>query len=71
MSKARKHVEKERSIKLKYYSGAEYKFNIFMKKGKRSFTTSKVARIYIAIPPETGWPGGDPTKNGFKVGGGK
>lgn len=48
-----------------------WKKRIFDRKGKRSATTSKPARIYIAIPPIEGWPGGDPLKNGYRPSGGK
>ena len=39
------------------------------KKNKRSFTASNRAKIYIAIPPPEGWPGGvDYYKNGMRNG---
>lgn len=39
-----------------------------LKKGLRaSRTQSKKGRIYIAIPPASGWPGGDPRQNGWKA----
>lgn len=31
--------------------------------GRRNSTSSKKARVYISIPPETGWPGGRPEDN--------
>lgn len=38
-----------------------------IQKGLRaSRTKSTPARLYVAVPPEGGWPGGDPIKNGFK-----
>lgn len=36
---------------------------------RASRTTSKQARIYFAVPPAEGWPGGDPAKNGWKPNG--
>lgn len=43
-----------------------------LKKGQRaSRTFAKLARVYLAIPPITGWVGGRPEDNGFKRGGGK
>lgn len=48
-----------------------WKKKIFDRKGKRSYTMSKPGRIYVAIPPEEGWPGGDPLKNGYRPSGGK
>lgn len=36
-------------------------------KGMRaSRTRSGPARIYYAVPPETGWRGGEPSQNGFR-----
>jgi len=66
-----KQVTKENSVKPKYYTGGEWKAYSIARKGKRSFTASKVARIYIAVPPTEGWPGGDPLKNGYNPKGGK
>lgn len=38
-----------------------------LRKGARaSRTKSTPAKMYIAIPPITGWPGGDPVKNGYR-----
>lgn len=36
------------------------------RKNRPSRTTSTIARIYIAIPPPEGWPGGAPEKNGWR-----
>ena len=60
-----------KDVKSKYLTGGYWKTEYFRKKGKRSFTTSKPARFYTAIPPIEGWPGGDPIKNGYKLTGGK
>jgi len=48
-----------------------WKRRIFQKRGKRSYTASKKARIYYAFPPSTGWPGGRPEDNGYRAGGSK
>jgi len=38
-----------------------------LQKGNRgSRTASKRARIYFAVPPATGWPGGTPEANGLR-----
>lgn len=66
MAKAKKEIIRDESVKVKHYSGGEWKSRFFAKKGKRSFTASKRARIYVAVPPVTGWVGGDPEKNGYK-----
>lgn len=66
-----KQIVKDSSVKPKYYTGGEYRAYQIARKGKRSFTMSKVARQYIAVPPAEGWPGGDPLKNGYKPTGGK
>ncbi len=34
--------------------------------GGKASTASKKARIYLAFPPPTGWPGGDPIQNGYR-----
>ncbi len=34
--------------------------------GNGSSTKSYQGKIYFAYPPATGWPGGDPLKNGYK-----
>lgn len=36
-----------------------------------SRTRSSKARMYVAVPPPEGWPGGDPVKNGYRPGGKK
>ena len=41
------------------------------KKSNPSRTRSSPARLYIAIPPTEGWPGGDPLKNGYRPSGSK
>lgn len=41
------------------------------KHARASRTHSKLGRTYFAFPPEGGWPGGDPVKNGWKPAGGK
>lgn len=38
---------------------------------RRSFTRSSPGRLYIAIPPETGWQGGAPEANGYRRSAGK
>jgi hypothetical protein len=39
------------------------------KSTKRSFTRSSIGRLYVAIPPPEGWPGGnDYGKNGARLG---
>ncbi len=60
-----------RDVKPKFFSGGFWKAYQIPRKGKRSYTTSKPARFYVAVPPETGWPGGLPEKNGWKPSGGK
>ncbi len=57
------------SILPRYLVGGHWKTKIIKKMGKRSFTKSGVARVYIAYPPPEGWKGGDPRLNG--LGGGK
>lgn len=42
------------------------------KKSKRSFTTSNKGKVYIAIPPPGGWPGGtNYAANGARLKGGR
>lgn len=60
-----------RDVKPRHLSGGLWKTKQIAKKGKQSRTTSKPARFYVAVPPETGWPGGMPEKNGWKPAGGK
>lgn len=41
--------------------------NRLLQKGTRaSRTSSKPARLYVAVPPAEGWPGGSPEKNGYR-----
>ena len=53
----------------RYYDIGMWKSKITRKKGKASRTSSGVARMYIAVPPADGWPGGDPIRNGYRAGG--
>lgn len=71
MSRKKVKIEVGKDVKRKYLVGGSWKSRQIDKKGKASRTTSKPARIYIAVPPAEGWPGGDPAKNGWKPGGGK
>lgn len=38
------------------------------KRNKPIRTRSSIARIYIAVPPPEGWPGGLPEQNGIRPG---
>ena len=60
-----------RDVKKKYLSGGLWKKKIIDNVGKHRHESTKLSRSYIAIPPEEGWPGGDPLKNGYKPQGGK
>lgn len=38
-----------------------------LEKGARGRTErTKLGRVYTAIPPAEGWPGGEPVRNGWK-----
>lgn len=53
------------SMKMKSTMGSWKKHKLL--KGQRaSQTKSKKARIIFVYPPEDGWPGGDPARNGHK-----
>lgn len=53
------------SMKMKSTMGSWKKHKLL--KGQRaSQTKSKKARIIFVYPPEGGWPGGDPARNGHK-----
>lgn len=60
-----------RDVKVKYLAGGEWKSKIIDRLGKHRHESTKLARTYTAFPPEGGWPGGDPLKNGYKPQGGK
>jgi hypothetical protein len=52
----------------RYLAMATWKVKQTAKKNRGSRTASKMARIYVAYPPEEGWPGGaDCSKNGLKA----
>lgn len=53
-----------RDVKKRYLSMATWHSQRISKRGSR--TTSKPARIYIAVPPGEGWPGGSPERNGLR-----
>jgi hypothetical protein len=57
-----------KDILRKYLQGGVWKRLQIAKKDKGKSTASKRSRIYIAIPPKTGWPGGRPEDNGWKPG---
>lgn len=54
-----------RDVLPRYMAMGTWKSKIIDKKGKASRTTSSPATIYVAVPPATGWPGGDPRLNGL------
>lgn len=45
-----------------------WKTKIIRKQGKASRTKSSPARLYVAVPPKTGWTGGRPEDNGYRGG---
>lgn len=53
-------------VKRKYLVGGMYKRRLIEKQGKGRSESSKMPRIYVAIPPPDGWPGGLPEKNGLR-----
>lgn len=55
-----------RDVKLRYLAGGSWKKSIIAKKGKASRTAAKRARVYCAVPPASGWPGGLPGENGYR-----
>ncbi len=66
MSKKQKDPEVGKDVKRKYLVGGVYKRHLIEKQGKGKSEKTKLGRTYIAIPPETGWTGGIPEKNGWK-----
>ena len=64
-------LNRPQDVKPKHFSGGEWKRRAFEAIGRHRHTASGLGRSYIAIPPEEGWPGGDPLRNGYKPTGGK
>jgi hypothetical protein len=69
MARKRKDPEVGKDVKSKYLVGGVWKRHIIEKKDKGRSERTKLGRVYIAIPPPEGWPGGLPEKNGYKAGG--
>jgi hypothetical protein len=55
-----------KDVKSRYLAGGMWKTRIFAKLGKGKSEKCKRPRIYVAIPPLSGWPGGHPKDNGCK-----
>lgn len=51
-----------------HHSMGNWKSRLIKKHGKASRTKSTPARLYVARPPATGWPGGNPADNGYRRG---
>lgn len=60
-----------RDVKKRYLVGGEWKSAIIRCQGKHRHEATKLARVYVAVPPPEGWPGGEEVKNGYKRSGGK
>lgn len=71
MSLKRKDPAVGTDIKRKHLVGGTWKRRKLDKLGKSRSERTKLARTYVAKPPEEGWPGGDPLKNGYRPGGKK
>lgn len=59
-------INRANDLKARYMHMGNWKAEVIKKKGKASRTSATRAKIYIAIPPAEGWPGGDPIRNGLK-----
>lgn len=57
-------------VKSKYLTGGQWKKAYFAKLGKHRHETTRKGRVYIAVPPPEGWPGGLEVNNGYKKRGG-
>lgn len=53
-------------VKLKYKSMGSWRARKIEKGLRGKSEKTKYGGFYIAIPPETGWPGGDPVNNGYR-----
>ena len=60
-----------RDVKPKNLAGGMWRASYYARLGKHRHESTKPGRVYIAIPPKTGWPGGDPINNGWKPAGGR
>lgn len=69
MALKRKDPDVGLDVKRCYLVGGVWKRHIFEKQGKGRSERTKLGRMYTAIPPEAGWPGGAPEKNGWKASG--
>jgi hypothetical protein len=56
-------------VKRCYLTGGLWNRRRLDKEGKGRSSPCKLARVYIAKPPATGWPGGMPEQNGYRPGG--
>lgn len=67
----RKDPEVGNDILRKHLVGGTWKRSKLDKQGKARSERTKHAGFYVAMPPEGGWPGGEPEKNGYRAGKGK
>lgn len=59
-------LNRAKDIKAKYMVMGNWCSAKLDKKNRGSRTGSKSGRVYVAVPPETGWPGGQPENNGLR-----
>lgn len=50
----------------RYMWMGNWRARLQQKGARASRTTSKPARLYVAVPPAEGWTGGLPEKNGYR-----
>lgn len=71
MSKKRGDPDVGHDILKKYLVGGVRNRHKLLKEGRGRSESTKLSRIYVAIPPPSGWPGGAPEQNGYRPGGKK
>ncbi len=67
MALKRKDPEVGHDVLRRYLVGGVWKRHAMDKEGKGRSEKTKHGGFYIAHPPEGGWRGGDPEKNGYRV----
>ena len=64
-------LSRANDLKPQYMWMGNWRSKVHSKTNRGSRTSSKRARLYVAVPPASGWPGGMPENNGYRRSAGK
>jgi hypothetical protein len=68
VAQKRHDPEVGKDVNRRYMVGGVWHRRVIDKQGKGRSERTKLGRLYVAIPPAAGWPGGQPSDNGWRAG---